>query len=386
MILLIPLLAFALCAMLHYIALRLFPRMGLLDFPERYGLHRPRIPYPTGILALAVFVVFFLSIFPTINFPAFAKATAGKQFIINVQNIGIVLGILLLGLTSFMDDRTPLPPLLRLYIQMTVAVIIFATGSRIYTITNPLESFTGIPYLKLDTMDIPSQFSIFNFQFSIFPTPLPLLSGLFTILWLGLAMNALNWFDGIPGQVSSLSSLGFTVIGLLAISARVNQPQVALLAFILAGIAGACLLFDFPVPLPHVLMGDTGAMFFGLMLAVLTIYAGGKVATAFLAFGVPFSDCLIVIARRIVAGRSPFSSGTQSEHLHHRLLARGWSEQKIIILNIILGSAFGIGALFLNTTGKFLAILLLICSLLVLSQGSRKGMNTQQKVHGHNMQ
>ncbi|MBI2117928.1 undecaprenyl/decaprenyl-phosphate alpha-N-acetylglucosaminyl 1-phosphate transferase, partial [Candidatus Peregrinibacteria bacterium] len=160
----------------------------------------------------------------------------------------------------------------------------------------------------------------------------------FTILWLGLAMNALNWFDGIPGQVSSLSSLGFTVIGLLALSARVNQPQVALLAFILAGIAAACLLFDFPFTLslskgPLALMGDTGAMFFGLMLAVLTIYAGGKVATAFLAFGVPFTDCLVVIARRIVAGRSPFSSGTQSEHLHHRLLARGWSEQKIISRN-----------------------------------------------------
>ncbi|MBI2117322.1 hypothetical protein HYT95_00330, partial [Candidatus Peregrinibacteria bacterium] len=156
MILLIPLLAFALCAMLHYIALRLFPRMGLLDFPERYGLHRPRIPYPTGILALAVFVVFFLSIFPTINFPAFAKATAGKQFIINIQNIGIVLGIGLLGITSFIDDRTPLPPLLRLCIQIAVAVIIFVTGSRIYTITNPLESFTGTPYLKLDGVVIPS--------------------------------------------------------------------------------------------------------------------------------------------------------------------------------------------------------------------------------------
>ncbi|MBI4129317.1 undecaprenyl/decaprenyl-phosphate alpha-N-acetylglucosaminyl 1-phosphate transferase [Candidatus Peregrinibacteria bacterium] len=380
----IPFLAFLLTTLFHLVAIRAFPRIGLLDFPERYGLHRPRIPYPTGILAIITFLVFFIPLSTTANFQF---SIFNFQFpILNAQNFGIVLGILLLGLTSFMDDRTPLPPLLRLYIQMTVAVIIFATGSRIYTITNPLESFTGIPYLKLDTMDIPSQFSIFNFQFSIFPTPLPLLSGLFTILWLGLAMNALNWFDGIPGQVSSLSSLGFTVIGLLAISARVNQPQVALLAFILAGIAGACLLFDFPVPLPHVLMGDTGAMFFGLMLAVLTIYAGGKVATAFLAFGVPFSDCLIVIARRIVAGRSPFSSGTQSEHLHHRLLARGWSEQKIIILNIILGSAFGIGALFLNTTGKFLAILLLICSLLVLSQGSRKGMNTQQKVHGHNMQ
>lgn len=345
MLLVLPLLTFTLCVLLHLAALRLFPRWGLLDFPERYGLHRPRLPYPTGIIAIFTFLLLFLSFFPW-----------------STQNTGLVAGILLLGIVSFIDDRTPLPPSLRLLVQIAVAIIIFATGSRIYTITNPIEFLTGIPYLKLDSINIFPQFSI---PFG----PLPLLAGLFTILWLGLAMNALNWFDGIPGQVSSLSGLGFTIIGLLALSSRVNQPHVALLAFVLAGIAAACFLFDFPPP--RSLMGDTGAMFFGLMLGILTIYAGGKVATAFLAFGVPFTDCLIVIARRIIAGRSPLCGSMTGEHLHHRLLAQGWSPKKIIFLNLFLGSIFGITALFLNTLGKFLTGIILFGIMLGLSRYTR---------------
>ncbi len=368
-----PVLAFTLCVILHAAATYIFPRIGLLDFPERYSLRRLRLPYPTGIVAILVFLIFFILVTPILN----------SQFsILNSQNTGIIAGILLLGLVSFIDDRTPLPPSFRLAIQIIAAIIIFATGSRIYPITNPLEYLTGIPYLKLDAIDIPSQFSIFNFQFSIFLTPLPLLSGIFTVTWLCLAMNALNWFDGITGQVSGLSVIGFAVIGLLALSTRVNQPSVALLAFILASIAAGCFLFDFPLQrnfqfsilnfqFPRTIMGDTGTMFFGLMLGILTIYAGGKVATAFLAFGVPFTDCLIVIAQRIVAGRSPFSGSTQGEHLHHRLLARGWSERRIIGMNIFFGIGFGVAALFLSTLGKFLAAFFLFGIILSISIHTR---------------
>src|SRR3989344_92787 len=363
-----PVLAFTLCVILHAAATYIFPRIGLLDFPERYSLRRLRLPYPTGIVAILVFLIFFILVTPILN----------SQFsILNSQNTGIIAGILLLGLVSFIDDRTPLPPSFRLAIQIIAAIIIFATGSRIYTITNPLEYLTGIPYLKLDAIDIPSQFSIFNFQFSIFLTPLPLLSGIFTVAWLCLAMNALNWFDGIPGQVSGLSVIGFAVIGLLALSTRVNQPSVALLAFILASIAAGCFLFDFPLQrnfqfsilnfqFPRTIMGDTGTMFFGLMLGILTIYAGGKVATAFLAFGVPFTDSLIVLTRRLLQGHSPFHSSTAGEHLHHRLLARGWSERYIIGINILLGSVLGITALFLGTTGKFIAGLALMTTMIIL--------------------
>ncbi|MCF7844423.1 MAG: undecaprenyl/decaprenyl-phosphate alpha-N-acetylglucosaminyl 1-phosphate transferase [Kiritimatiellales bacterium] len=329
---LFPILAFVFCFLLHLIAIKLFPKWNLLDFPERYGLTRARIPYPTGILAIIIFIVFFLVIEQT-----------------SKQSLGVIGAIGILGIYSFMDDRTPLPSWMRLTIQIIIAFIIFATGSRIYTITNPLG---GI--LKLDTLDIMT--SGFG--------PLPFWSGIFTIMWLGLTINALNWFDGISGQVSTLSTIGFVTIGFLALSERVNQPELALVAFVLAGIAFACLLFDLPPP--RVLMGDTGAMFFGLMLGVLTLYAGGKVATAFLVLGVPLIDSGLVIMQRILKGKSPLKGTIKGEHLHHRLQEKGWSDRQIILLTAVLGSLFGITALFLSTQEKFVAAVVLLAIMIGL--------------------
>ena len=338
-----PLLVFFVTVILHVAALRLFPRFGLLDFPQRYGLTRKRLPYPTGILA----VIVFLCTLP------FVRA-------IGMQEAGLMAGIILLGISSFIDDRYRLSPYVRLLVQILAAFLIFATGTRIYTLTNPLSTFMDSDLIKLDTIDI--QTSFFG--------PLPLLSGMFTIVWLLLTINALNWFDGIPGQVNVISVLGFLTIGLLSLSSRVNQPELAILCFILCAIAAACLLFDFPPP--RVVTGDSGAMFFGLMLGALTIYAGGKVATAFLVLGVPLIDSVIVVIRRLMAGTSPLKGSMSGEHLHHRLLARGWSPRSVIALTALLGSLFGITALFLNTFEKFVAALFLLLIMIGLSWATEK--------------
>ncbi|MFH1670550.1 MAG: MraY family glycosyltransferase [Patescibacteria group bacterium] len=314
-----------------------------MDFPDRYKLTRERLPYPTGVIAIITFLLFFNFLEP-----------------LSEQSLGVALAMTILGVYSFFDDRTPLPSWMRLTIQIIIAFLIFATGSRIYTITNPLEgvlNFGGL--VKLDTFDIMTT----GFG------PLPFWSGIFTILWLGLTINALNWFDGIPGQVSALSVIGFLTIGFLSLSIRVNQPELALLAFVLAGIALACLLFDMPPP--RVLMGDTGAMFFGLMLGVLTLYTGGKVATAFLVLGVPLIDSGLVILNRLTKNKSIFKGSIKGEHLHHRLQEKEWNDRQIILLTAVLGSFFGITALFLSTFEKFIAAVVLLLIMIGLRLYSR---------------
>ena len=336
----IPAIAFTICALLHRVALTDFVKLKLLDNPEKYGMTRRKLPYPTGILSVLTFLVIFAYLAPW-----------------TIQSAGIFGSIFILALVSFIDDRRGLDPKLRLFMQALVAFLIFATGSRVYTLTNPLLA-DGL--INLDTIDIPS--SLFG--------PLPLLSGIFTIFWLMLCMNALNWFDGIPGQVSTLSTIGFLVIGLLSLSERVGQTELALIPFVLAGISFAGLLFDFP---PNkVLMGDTGAMFFGLMLGVLTLYTGGKVATAFLVLGVPLIDVFLVIIRRLSKGVNPMRGNATDEHLHHRLLSKGWSERKVILLTAGLGTLFGVSALFLSSTEKLIAAGVLLLVMIGLGIYSRK--------------
>lgn len=340
-----PLLAFALCFLLHIAALRLFPYWGLLDFPERYGLIRARIPYPTGILSVATFLLCIPALFPHPR-----------------DAIGLVIGILILATFCFMDDRRTLTPWLRIGVQALVAMILFLAGARIYSLTNPLEHVIGGAVIPLDKLTL----TLPHFG------PLSIIGALFTILWLGLTINALNWFDGIPGQVSTLSTIGFLTIGFLSLSSRVDDPALAQISFVLAGISAASLLFDFPPP--RVILGDSGSMFYGLMMGVLTINAGkGKVATAFLVLGVPLIDSIIVSLRRIAQGRSPLRGSQSGEHLHHRLLAKGWKSRTIIFLTASLGTIFGVTALFLTTFTKFVAALILFAMMLGLSWYSRPG-------------
>ncbi|MEK7218220.1 MAG: MraY family glycosyltransferase [Patescibacteria group bacterium] len=333
-----PLLALAASVLAHAAALKLFPKIGLLDFPERYGYMRARIPYPTGTVAVLLFILFLLFTGPL-----------GW----NVRTAGLAAAILLLATFTAIDDRKPLPVSLRFFVQGIAALLIVLPGNclggRICSVTNPLSGVLGGPVFDLNGT-------------------LPLLSIAATVLWLLLTVNALNWFDGIQGQVSALSVIGFLAIGFLSLSARVNQPELAVVAFVLAGIAAGSLVFELPGLL---LIGDTGAMFFGLMLGTLTIVSGGKVATAFLVLGVPLLDLAIVIVRRIAKGKSPFRGDTEDEHLHHRLLRKGWSRLAIIALTAGIGTSFGVAALFMDTLEKFIAAVLLFILMLLLSIYSR---------------
>ena len=315
----------------YFFSLRLFRRIGLIDSPGRYGLSRPPIPYPTGIVAILVFIFSFLFFFR-----------------IGIKESGLILAVTIIGIVSFVDDLSPLPAWIRLTMQIGTGFLVFATGSQIYTITNP---FGGV--IPLDTV---------NFSFGPLG-PLPLLSGLFTIGWLLFTINALNWLDGVSGQVSIVSTIGFVLLGCLALL-RNGEPEIALMAFTLAAIAGAGAFFDFPPS--KMLIGDTGSMFFGLMLGLLGIYHGGKVATVFLALGLPLIDAIIVTLRRISSGHSPLRGG--EDHLHHRLKKKGWSPRLIVFVTAFIGLVFGSAALFVDTKEKVMLGMVLF----VLVLGLRK--------------
>jgi UDP-GlcNAc:undecaprenyl-phosphate GlcNAc-1-phosphate transferase len=326
-----PLATCILAIVLHSASLSLFPRWKLLDFPERYGLQRMPLPYPTG----SITVLLFLALSPLLFSP------------ITTESLVMLIGIFVLAVVCFIDDRSQISPFLRIGLQLCIAMMIVAGGIRIEAITNPL------PWAPEGDSLILTSGWMLGF------------SAVFTTLWLLVTINALNWFDGIPGQVSVLSTIAFLTIGFLSLSERVHQPALALIAFALAGLGAAAFMFDFPPP--KVVMGDTGAMFFGLMIGILTIYSGGKVATAFLVLGVPLLDFVFVIVRRMARRQSIFHGNAQDQHLHHRLLGKGWTPRQVLFLTASIGTSFGITALFLSTKGKLVASFILFLVMIGLS-------------------
>jgi UDP-GlcNAc:undecaprenyl-phosphate GlcNAc-1-phosphate transferase len=325
--------AFILTILSVLIAKRLFPKLGLMDKPEKYGLKRKPIPYPGGILLFIVFALLTLIFFDP-----------------SVKVIGLLLGSGILVLVSFIDDRIELPAWFRLLIQLLVAVIMVIVGIGVETITNPFGGYIALDQYK------------FVLEFGDFQTTILALSGLFTVIWIMLIVNTMNWLDGIPGLTSGITVIGGLTLFFLSITDLVNQPETATLALIVAMIAFAFWIFDFYPP--KIIIGDSGSMFFGLLLAVLAIFSGGKIATAFLILGFPIMDAIYVIIHRIYNKQAPWKGGEwdkhrKAVHLHHRMLQAGLSERQVLIIVYLLAAAFGLSALFLGTQGKFWAIIII---------------------------
>ncbi len=337
---LIGLSAFILTFLSILVALKVFPKLGLLDRPKKYGLNRKPIPYPGGILLYLIFTVLALVFFePTLKL------------------VGLLIGGGLLVLISFIDDRIELPAWLRLFIQIMVGIIMVAVGIGVETITNPFGGYLALNQVKM------------IIEWGPFTSTLMLFSAIFTVLWIVLIVNTMNWLDGIPGLVSGITVLASLTLFFLSISDIVNQPEIATMAIIVAMIALAFWLFDFHPP--KILLGDSGSMFFGLLLAVMAIFSGGKIATAFLILGFAILDALYVIVHRIFNKRAPWKGGEwdkyrKAVHLHHRLLQVGMSERQVLILVYVLSAIFGVTALFVGTRGKFWAIVVLAIASIVL--------------------
>lgn len=332
--------AFVLTVLSALIALKVFPKLGLMDNPKKYGLTRKAIPYPGGILLWVIFVLLSLIFFePTIKL------------------IGLLLGSGFLVLVSFIDDRVTLPAWFRLMVQVLVAGIMVLAGIGVEGITNPFGGIIALDQFK------------FLIQFGDNTVQIMALSGVFTLIWILLIVNTMNWMDGISGLTSGLTFIGGLTMFFLSITDLVNQPETATLALIVAMIALGFWLFDF-FP-PKILIGDSGSMFFGLLLAILAIFSGGKIATAFLILGFPIMDAIYVSVRRILNGQAPWKGGEwdrerKAVHLHHRMLEFGMSERQVLFSIYTLAGIFSVSALFLGTTGKLWAIITVFILSLIL--------------------
>ncbi|MFH0834526.1 MAG: MraY family glycosyltransferase [Patescibacteria group bacterium] len=330
--------AFILTAVLTVFAIKFFPRLGLLDDPKKYGLKRKPIPYFGG---LAIFVSFVIAV---LLFVPLSK-----------EVLGLLVGATLLTATAFLDDAFRLPAWLRLVIQIIAAGILVISGLGIDHLTNPFGG--SINLAEID-------WNIGAFWGGEYH--LTLLADLFTVFWVVLLTNSLNWLDGVAGLSSGIAGLAALVIFFLAARTGYHyfdQSAVVALAAIIAGGALAFTIFNFPPP--KILLGDSGSMLLGFVLGALAVFSGGKIATAALVLGFPLLDAIWVVLRRILSGQSPFRG--DYGHLHHRLLAAGFSKPQTVLAVYCASAAFGAIALFIDDAfGKLIALAGLFLAMLTV--------------------
>jgi UDP-GlcNAc:undecaprenyl-phosphate GlcNAc-1-phosphate transferase len=273
--------------------------VGAVDRPGHRKVHATEVSRLGGVAVwgAVAYVVALAAVMGVLDASTFAQVRVGWA--------PLALGGALLATIGVVDDVRGLGARTKLLAQLAAAALVIAGGCVIREATNPI---TGA-------------------SFELGPLAVPV-----TVLWVVGVTNALNLIDGLDGLAAGV---GLIVSGTLClISLAVGRTDVAMLAGILAGALVGFLYFNFNPA--TIFLGDSGSLFLGYALAVLSIESAHKGATAvlvlapILALGLPIMDTALTVLRRLLLATSLMQP--DRDHIHHRLIALGLSHRRAVLV------------------------------------------------------
>jgi len=239
--------------------------------------------------------------------------------------VGVVLGVTAMFVTGLVDDFVSLSPGAKFAGQIVAACIVVLSGVTIETIANPFAP--GLVSLGLAAYPV-------------------------TVFYLVAFANVINLIDGLDGLAAGVVAISCTSLLFLAVG--LNRMEAAILAAVLLG---SCLAFlrynSYPA---SIFMGDSGALTIGFLVGVISLL-GVTRSAATIAFAVPLIivaipiiDTASAIIRRLRAHR-PIQSA-DGEHLHHRLLRKGYGQRKTVFIIYVWSLVLAIGGYLVATMGS----------------------------------
>ncbi|MBR5264388.1 MAG: undecaprenyl/decaprenyl-phosphate alpha-N-acetylglucosaminyl 1-phosphate transferase, partial [Clostridia bacterium] len=254
---------------------------------------------------------------------------------------GVLLGALVLIILGIFDDKYALNPWIKLVIQFFAALI---------------PTLFGVQFDRI--MNIFGGTNVY-IDFGWFAYPI-------TVVWIMGLINAVNWIDGLDGLAAGISCI--SALSMFLVSLIIGDP---LVAGVLLVLAGSCMGFlPYNMNPAKIFMGDTGSMFLGYMLAVMSIlgmfkfYAIVSFAVPFLVVGLPLFDSVFTIIRRLFNGKSPFYA--DRGHIHHRLIDLGLNTKQAVMILYLVSGALGITAVVLTSSGELRAMLFVVILILAV--------------------
>jgi len=264
---------------------RLARRLGAVDRPGFFKVHQREVPLSGGVGVLV----------------AAAAAILTRQLltqeIFTPSVLGFVIGSFVFCGLGLFDDIHRLSVRVRFWVMTTAA-------------------FTAILFLKAPTA-------------SLYLLWLWMVVGTFFLVGLS---NAVNMLDGLDGLAAG--NIGISLCGLAFLLFSVKETGAAVGALSLAAAWLAFLRYNKPPA--KVFMGSAGSLFAGFALAYLGLSVisaargafWGFVSVAFVLW-VPLFDALGVMLSRFLRGVSIFQK--DNYHIHHRLIASGFSRRQTVV-------------------------------------------------------
>ena len=296
---------------------KLATRMNWVVEPDERRVHKVSTPDVGGIAMFLGFIVA-LAI-------AWKMGRFSPVFDNNSEPLGVLLAAIVIFSTGLFDDIREISSPAKVTGTVIAGLVLVYFGATMF-------------YFRVPFLDV----------FVLSNDWIPLL----TILWLMGMSQAVNLIDGLDGLAAGIVAIAaasfFLYSRRLDDLGALAQPNMGPLIAIIA--LGVCLGF-----LPHnfnpakIFMGDSGALFLGLLMAVSTSVVGGRadpnsqtytpgqtyffLAPLFIPLfilGVPILDTLFAIIRRAV-NRQGVATADKG-HLHHRLMNLGHGQRRSVLI------------------------------------------------------
>lgn len=273
-------------------------RFEILDSPGKRKVHQKEIPRLGGV------AIFIATVLPFLCFLFWGDSRIQEIPYLWKPLLGLTIGCLIVFGIGIWDDIHRLPPWPKLLGEIVAASVTFLFGLKIQLLSNPFG-------MQLD---------------------LSWLSGPITVLWLVGITNALNLADGIDGLAVGIATFASAILFIMTSSSI--YTLVPYLSVALAGASLGFLRYNFSPA--TIFLGDSGSLFLGFYLGGLSLWASEKSAIAFalfipiIALGIPIVDVIYAVLRRWHRG-VPIGQADR-DHIHHRLLEKGFSHRRAVLM------------------------------------------------------
>ncbi len=300
----------------------------LLDSPGKRKVHQKEIPRLGGV------AIFIATTLPFIGLLFWGDFMMREIHSFWKPLFGLSLGCLIVFGIGIWDDIHRLTPWPKLSAETVAAGVAFIFGLKIQLISNPFG-------IQLD---------------------LSWLSGPITILWLVGITNAVNLADGIDGLAVGIATFAAAILFIMTFSTIYT-----LVPFLAIALIGACLGFlRYNFSPATIFLGDSGSLFLGFYLGGLSLWASEKSAIAFalfipiVALGIPIMDMIYAVLRRWHRG-VPIGQADR-DHIHHRLLEKGFSHRRAVLMlygvNLFLAALAGFLLFTRNSLAAYVVVML----------------------------
>ena len=202
---------------------------------------------------------------------------------------------------------------------------------------------------------------------------------LISVLWVILIINSINFIDNMDGLAVVVT--GSICYQSILLTYSLNQNKLTDLSVVLLFVILGFFIYNFPPA--KLYLGDSGSLFIGFCLGFLSILftwnseqdylLSYALSPVLLFFTIPLLDFLVIMWHRISNGISPTQGGT--DHISHRLLAKGFSEKQVLFLFFIfsaLNFVLILGYVFLDSTLSTMVLLVYLLQIIFLFNYFRK--------------